>query len=470
MKRLLQAVTCILLAALLVFAAIHLTAPEKNKVAEVKENKTTIRIWYTNANMTDYLTSAAVAYSENSAVRVIPVLVDDSEFLEKINTASVNQEQMPDLYLIGNDSLEEAYLAGLAGEIKNDKLVVNEDTFPKAAVNAVTYHGKIVAYPLYFDSCVLLYNDTYLEMWAEQQSVKIPTENTDDDNEGNDEIEELDRIPQEEDSIVEYDAETIAIRKMQYWEKAVPSTVEDILSFADTFDSPAELTGVFAWDVSDIMFNYYFVGDTINIGGPAGDDRNIIDVYNSDTISSLQVYQDLNQFFFMETEGMDYDSILQDFLEGKYVFTVVKTDAIKKIQDAVDAGTFTSQYGFVTMPDPTSEIKGKSLSVTCTLAVNGFSTNKELAEDVAVFLVQGYAEELYERSGKIPALRSAVASDSPQNVFVIEYDSSACLPKIMECSNYWLQLENIFSGVWNGAEVDAQVKELDELLRNQLTY
>ncbi len=469
MKRLLQTFACVLLAAVLVFVATHTTPEVTEETVESKEEKTTIRIWYTDENMTDYLNSAAVAYSENSMVRVLPVLVDDNDYLKMVNYASVNDEQAPDLFLVGNDSLEEAYLAGIADEISNDRFPINEETFPQAAVHAVTYHDKIVAYPLYFDSCVLLYNDTYLEMWADQQAVKHPEEVSDSAEEGNDEIEEMDHIPEEDDSIVEYDEETINLRKMQYWEKAVPSTIEDILNFADTFDPPQELEGIFAWDVSDIMFNYSFVGDAINVGGVNGDDRNILDVYNEKTVEALKVYQGLNQFFFMETEGMDYDSLLQDFYDGKYVFTIVKTDAVKKLQDAVDEGRFTGQYGFVTMPDPTETTKGKSLSVTCAVAVNGFSEKKDLANDFAAFLTGEYAMEMYDRSGKIPAIRSAVSVDSPQYVFTLEYDKSVSLPKIMECSNYWLQLENIFSQVWNGDEVEEQVKELEDLLRSQMT-
>lgn len=469
MKRLLQTFACMVFGFLLFLIAIKPAPLWEGDFTQIKEEKTTIRIWYRDEGLSDYLSHAAVEFGQNRNVRVLPMFVkDEGAFLEMVYEASINGQQAPDLYFLGSNNLEEAYLSGLADAVDQGTSPVSEENFPKSAVNAVTYKGKTVAYPFSFDCCILLYNDTYLEMWAEQQAVKYPEEYTGEDVEGSDEIEEMDEIPSEEDSLIEYDEETLAIRKKQFWDKAVPGSVEDILNFADTFDSPQGLEGVFAWDVSDIMFNYYFVGDTIQIGGPCGDDRTILDVNNEKTLEALEMYQSLNQFFFMETEGMDYDSILQDFLDGKYVFTIVKKDAIAKLEEAVEGGSFPYQYGYVTLPDPTKNIQGKSLAITDCLVVNGFSEQKSMAREVAAFLVDGYAKELYDRSGRLPASLHALEEQGPQSVFMYEYRDSVSLPKIMEYSNYWLQLENIFSRVWDGGEVEKPLAELDEMLHEQV--
>ena len=43
----------------------------------------------------------------------------------------------------------------------------------------------------------------------------------------------------------------------------IPSTIDDILSFADSYDAPEQVEAVFKWDVDDIFYNYFFVGNYI---------------------------------------------------------------------------------------------------------------------------------------------------------------------------------------------------------------
>lgn len=488
MKKLLQACVCILLILGIMWAALQPSKTGQSEEPAKKEEKATIRIWYSDERLADYVNSAAVEFTQSRGIRVLPVYADDQTYLEKLNEASISSNQIPDLFLIGNESLEETYLAGLSAVLEEaivkeesedaekqvgeagkknpaDKYILNQDNFSETALNAITYHGKKVAYPLYFETCALVYNDSYLEIWAEQQAKKTDPVEVEDSEEG--ELEELDRLPEEEGSLVEYDEETIAIRKQQFWENAVPGSMDDLLYFADSFDPPEGVESVFAWDVSDILFNYYFVGDTILLGGACGDDRNVLDISNQKTLDSLKVFQSLNQFFFMEDQ-MKYEKTLQDFMEGKLVFTVVKPDAIKILEEAKLEGNFTYEYGFVTMPDPVEGIAGRSLSVTETVCVNGYSENKEIANEFARYLVKDYANELYNRSNKLPAAKTAIRSEGPQVVFATEYAGSVSLPKIMECSNYWLQMENIFSKIWKGGSVEEPVQELEELIRNQL--
>ncbi len=107
-------------------------------------DKETIYFWYSDESMTNFLNSAAVSFGEQEDVRVIPVLVSDGEYLEAVNRASVSSEQVPDVYIISNDSLEKACLAGLASQIEDAEGVCNGENFPAAALSAVTYQEKLV--------------------------------------------------------------------------------------------------------------------------------------------------------------------------------------------------------------------------------------------------------------------------------------------------------------------------------------
>ena len=422
-------------------------------------DKETIYFWYTDETMTSFINSAAVSFGEREGVRVIPVLTYEGAYLEAINQASLQGGQMPDVYLIGNDSLEKAYLAGLAGETKDDGAVCNTDNFPETALTAVSFHGKNIAYPLYFETSALLYNESYMAEWALQQARRELAEAK-----GNEAGENSSGAVEGNAGLTEEEAALA----QQYLENGIPATVDDILNIADTFDVPEGVDGIMKWDVSDIFYNYWIVGRYLVVGGAAGDDESAIDIDNPETVQCLEVYKALNQFFSMESDTITYDSVLQDFIDGKILFTVATTDAIRRLDEAREDGSFVYEYGVATMPEVSEELESASLSVTGAVAVNGYSEHKELANGFAAYLVYDCAEELYEKTGKLPARNGTDEDNGPAQIFKLEYADSVSLPKLMETGNFWLQMEVLFSKVWNGAEVEPLVSELAEQIAAQV--
>ena len=200
---------------------------------------------------------------------------------------------MPDLYIIADNSLGRAYRAGLAAEVSNSSVFENTLFYPQTAINSVTYQGRRVAYPFYFETAALLYNADYLQSFADKAGKSL--------------------------------------------EETVPSTIQDIIDFAGNYDAPEGVTSVFSWDVGDIFYNYYFIGESSDLGGECGDDRDKIDIYNADTISALQVFQQLNQYFSLDTDENSYSDILDDFAQGKSVFTVATTDALKTLSEKISS-------------------------------------------------------------------------------------------------------------------------------------
>jgi len=410
------------------------------------KKKETIYFWYDDASMSDYIGSAAVMFGEKNKVRVLPQLVSESRYLEAINEATLYEEHMPDAYLIGNDSLEKAYKAGLAAPVEDISKRMSTIHFPQTALDAVTYKGKQVAYPLFYETAVLLYNKNYLQEWALQQAVK--------------EAEEAER---------EATQEELQNRADEIMTNAVPGTIDDILSMADTFDPPENVESIFKWDVSDIFYNYYFVGNYMLMGGDTGDSKEKLDINNAQAIQCLEVYKALNQFFSIESDKVTYESVLQEFMDGKIVFTIATTDAVATLNQAKKEGLTEVEYGVALLPDPGKELKGRSLSVTETVAINGYSPRKELAEKFAAYLTTEYTTLLYEKSGRMAAYQFVNQNDHVFSVYHKQYESSISLPKMVETGNYWLQLEVLFSKVWNGGNVTQLVSEMEERIHSQLT-
>ena len=420
-------------------------------------DKETIYFWYSDESMTNFLNSAAVSFGEQEDVRVIPVLVSDGEYLEAVNRASVSSEQVPDVYIISNDSLEKACLAGLASQIEDAEGVCNGENFPAAALSAVTYQEKLVGYPLFFETSALVYNDTYLQEWASQIAMKELLE------EG-----ELDENPEGADGIA-VDEERLSVLRETYYSQAVPATVDNILNIAVTFDVPLGVDGVMKWDVSDIFYNYWMVGNYMIVGGDSGDNPDLVSIGNPETIQCLEVYKALNQFFFIESEKVDYTTVIDDFCQGKLVFTIATTDVVKRLEDAKAEGSLNFEYGIAPMPAVSDELQSRSMSVTNAVAVNSYSEPAALANRFAAWLVTECADSLYERTGKVSANLKANADNGALQVFKTEYADSVPLPKMMETGNFWLQLEGLFSKVWNGADVTALVQELDEAISSQIS-
>lgn len=419
-------------------------------------NKETIYFWYSDEILTNFVNSAAVTFGEREDVRVIPILTAESEYLEAINYASLHTDQVPDVYILSHETMEKAYLAGLAAEIDDVENVCNQEHFPKAALLAVTYQGKQVAYPLYFETSALVYNETYLAEWAAQSALRELLGNGEEDG-----------VPAEGSTGIEIDETLLAQKTEEYMLKSIPATVDDILYIADTFDVP-EGVDIMKWDVSDIFYNYWIVGNYMIVGGEAGDNNKILDIANWETVDCLEVYTALNQFFFIESDTVTYDSVVQDFIDGKLVFTIATTDVAERLAQALEDGTFAYDYGIAPMPDVSPELASRSMSVTHTVAVNGYSEHKELANRFAAYLVGECAENLYEHTGKVAANLDADQDNGALQIFKQEYADSIPLPKMMETSNFWLYLERLFARAWNGEDIEGLVAELAEQISFQL--
>ena len=49
-----------------------------------------------------------------------------------------------------------------------------------------------------------------------------------------------------------------------------------------------------------------------------------------------------------------------------------------------------------------------------------------------------------------------------------EYEKSIPIPKMMETSNFWVQLEIAYTNIWDGNNVNETLKALSEQIKGQL--
>ncbi len=413
-------------------------------------NKETIYCWYNDESLSNYINMAAVSFGEQEEVRVIPVLRSDEAYLEAINQASMTEDAVPDVYIISNDYLEKAYLAGLTSSVQDAEQICNSENFPKAALDAMSYHNRMIGYPLFYDTSVLVYNATYMQQWAQQQAQKSLNET----------------YVAGEHTI---DPDVLWEQRVKEYElRGVPTTVNKILEIADSYDAPDTIEGIMAWDVSDIFHNYWAIGGYMVIGGDTGDDEAQMDITNENIKACLEIYKELSRFFSIEPSTVSYESVVQDFIEGKTVFTIASTDIVSRLRTAQADGTFPYEFEVCTMPDMSDQLSSRSLSLTSGAVINGYSTNKELANKFASYLADDFAAELYQRTGKVSANRKVDAGDKELSVCMEEYDSSISIPKMMSTGNFWMQAEILFSKIWNGGDISVLLQELHNQITSQI--
>lgn len=458
-------------------------------VDDTSDDVQTVYFWYSGDELTDYFKTAAVAFHEkNPDVRVIPVLNDSIEYLESINEASLGAEGFPDVYLLSNDSLEKAYLAGLASIVRDSDGVLNEENFSKPALDSVTYKGNKIAYPLFFETTVLLYNKTYLEDWVSKVNEGLLGDSDEygDDGEWDDGEGDFDDdgFEGDDDGYGTGDSSTGKTFESGITiDDLIPLTFDDIKAFAENYEAPAEVEAVFKWDVTDVFYNYLFAGDSLVVGGPAGDDVTQLSIVNENAIASMQFYQDMNQYFSIDASTSEYDEMLKEFLEGKFVFTIVTSDAINKVETsieerseammaAVESGAeeipAEYEFGYAVIPNVSEDIPSRSLSVTNVLAVNGYSEKKDAANRFATFLSREYSDELFGATGKVSSCYNVEYDNEAVDVFRSEYAKSMPLPKIVETSNLWVQIEITFTEIWQGADVNEMMNKLNNQIKSQL--
>lgn len=432
--------------------------------------KDTITIWYTDESMTDYLAARALDYYEETGKRVVPVLASGLEYLENIHKVEMDETGAPDLYIVSNDLLEKAWLSGLASPITDPDDLVNNSHFSEPALHAVTYKDEKIGYPLYFETSVFLYNESYLKDWAKQS-----LENEANAAEGEEAMEMVESAQSdaELEALVSANSttedSTFSQEQIEQREtELIPTTMDGILSFANEYDAPESVESVFKWDVSDIFYNYFIVGDSISVGGENGDNPEILDVNNQNAIDCMTLYQQLNQFFSIDTRTVTYDSVLQEFMDGKIVFTVATTDAIARLEKAKLEGKFNYNYAMAPIPRVSDTLDSRSLSVTNAIAINGFGEKQEEANEFASYLTKSQDTSFYTLTGKIAARNDVSYDMEAVSAAMTEYAASIPMPKMMQTSNFWAQLEIAFTKIWTGSDVTEILNGLSEQMKKQL--
>lgn len=417
------------------------------EAGELVDETKQLTLWYTDEKLNTYLVEAAAEFEQKHHVEVTLQLVTAVDYIEHINTASISDLGGPDLFITSSELLEKARLSGLA--VENDSFSKREleNSFPQKALDAASCGGKLMAYPFYFETCFLLYNKQY-------------TDNA-------------------------------------------PAAIDEILAYADNFEGGAgteNVESIFKWNVADIFYNFFFVSNYVNLGGPTGDNKAEVDLSAEEVVRCLEYYQSLNAFFAIDADEVTTEHVLQEFIDGKIVYTIAKTDAISKLDEAIASGQVYQVseeaaeggeaegeegaeeppvdvetddngyfYGIAQVPNLTEELQTKGLSVTNSVVVNAYSRERELAKDFAKYLTYDKVDSLYTMADKMPVKMGVSYANDEMNVLISQYENSVEVPKITDLSNYWIEMEIAFANIWRGNDVGTEIESVNQMIHAQLS-
>ena len=379
---------------------------QQEEEREVQTSLGDMLVWYTNDSLTPYMEYVAEDYEEKTGMHVVVKKVAPDDYLEQIYAASVSEDvTTPDVYITTNDCLEQAYLSGLATE---EYLILSTEEFSESALAAVTYKGKKVASPLYFDTSLLFYNKNYVE--------------------------------------------------------TPPETMDELLAFSENFEEAEGVENILKWNCTNGFRDYFFAGGYLELAGEDGDDSTKLDVTGENLVQAMTYFQSMNDFFSIDIDSISEEQVLSEFIAGKTVFVFGDTSYIPSL-----AQSGMENYGVAMLPMLSDTLKSRGIAVTDVAVVNGFSQKQEAAAKFVYALTVDYAAAFYGLTEKVPACIKAKSSREECRVAQEQYAACRQLPKLMNLGDFWVQLEITMTDIWKGAEVGPRLEEFKKQMENRLT-
>ena len=367
-----------------------------------KENSLTIWCW-DEADFI-YLSEAAKTFYSRYGIAVTVEQRNPTGFLQQVNDAAI-QKEGPDLYLTTNDQLKIAFEAGLADANTLFTDSYWEHYFPEITKRALTLDGKTVGFPLYLDTYFLFYDKTIV---AEK-----------------------------------------------------PTTLEDVFSFADTFEDEGNEREIFNFDVSDPYYSFMFIGNYGNFFGKYGDNYEEFQVNTEETISSMDYYQAFGEFLSVEYENSNDEVILNGLMDGRLIFAIGNTKMYQQLN------VNENNYAITMLPDLSDTLKSKGIATTTTVVVSPYSKYQQEAELFGAYLTCEYVEGQYSLSGKISPCKTVEYTNPDLNCIVAQYEEALPAPKVLAVGDFWSQAQISFQKIWEGEDVKTVLNEFQTIITSR---
>ena len=368
--------------------------------------KNDLILWYYDEDLTPYVEQLATDYFRKNGKRVGCKLVSVVSYFEEINRLNVEGGDAPDLFITDTTRLEQAYLGSVAAPNAFPD-TYSLRNYPMKALTSVMYDGRMVAYPLCFDMGYFVYNPSY--------------------------------------------------------RKEAPQSFAEIAKAAEDFvkdpDSVKDMT--ILYDMTDLLFEYPFIGASLNLGGENGDAEAEVSCDLKQGIASLQAYLDFQEKVKIDRSTTTYDLVENSFVFGRSEMALLKCRSLALLNREK------TPYQICPMPAVTGEIPSKALSSTLCVCVNPMSRNEKQAEDLAKYMTFDHAQILYGLTGCLSARRLSYKEGGFDELYDL-YDQTASFPKFLETEDLFRDVMQMFDRLAKGEKPKTVMGDFQKALETQM--
>lgn len=226
----------------------------------------------------------------------------------------------------------------------------------------------------------------------------------------------------------------------------VPTTMDDLLSFIDSYDNGD--VHPFVFDAGNAYYSVMFTNtDDNHLYGPDGSDITKTYMNTDDAVKNLQTFVKLSKAVNMPTEDISTKYCDSMFIEGNTAMTISGAWNIKTFEDSgID-------FGIAPIPSlPGYDHPAVTFEGVRCMYVSAFSEHENEAAAFGEFLTTPEMQKLrYDCTGTVPSSDIQIDDENGYIVAMKEQLKYAYpMPNMSQASLFWSAFGSAYANIWNG--------------------
>lgn len=257
-------------------------------------------------------------------------------------------------------------------------------------------------------------------------------------------------------------AETYALyyNKDLISEDELPKTWTEMYDWAKTFNAANSDKYGFVMDVTSMYYTILFTTKGGNrLFSASGTDVSSSYLNTANAVAGMQEFKKMRDVLPLASADCGTDTADGAFAAGTAAMHI---SGPWNIANFKDAGI---NFGIAPLPALTGEsTPSASFSGTRCMFVSAYSEHPAEAELFAKFLISEEMQLLrFEITGALPSIPVAVDSEYAQG-FISQLDYAFPMPSVPQMSAFWEAAGSASCNIWDGADVQAELDALDEVI------
>lgn len=252
--------------------AVEVTEQSTEQEDAYAKAKADLTFWYEDDTYTTFFEEAARVYFAQTGVKVVAECKDTIDYIGDIYDKTMQDDGFPDVSLISGADLEEAYLYGLVSV--NDRTGDREDILLPAR-NAAIYDGKVLGYPLSYNTCVFVYQNGYFE--------------------------------------------------------STPESLQMIIDYSNENEPAENVEYLLEWNVNDGFYDFPFVSNSVTFDKSEKQSMNVVydqTLYDQD----IAFFESILESFSIDASHVTEEGIIDHFMSGKTLCAIIDTDCLYQLE------------------------------------------------------------------------------------------------------------------------------------------